>query len=338
MAEVAQPIMRITAPYREFGNHKDSIAAFALFPNGRHMVTGSRDKTLHLWDLKDNVLLKKLEGHHHWVEAVTVSRDGQLIASADEKGDVIAWRGDGEPLTQALKIHSGRIRSLDFSPDGAVLVTGSWDRTMELWSTTNWQVQGDPINCGEVNCVRFSPSGELLAIATHWDIQIWNPRTRECIVEFKAHAAIKSAWNFSVIWTPDGTRILSAGSYADPTIREWNVSTWQQVGDPWRGHTDWIYDLALNSTGTLVASASDDYHVRLWRLSDRRTIAIFKSSEPVWCVTFSADDKHLFSSEYTTISEWTVPEDVLLQGDVPEELPEEVPEEQVTSEVRVSFH
>jgi WD40 repeat protein len=314
MAEVALPLIRITVPHREFGDHKDNISAFKILPNGCQMVTASRDKTLHLWDLKDGVLLKKMKAQHrNWVEAVAVSGNGQFMASADEKGELIAWQGDGEPLTQVLKAHSGRIRSLDFSPDGAVLATGSWDGTMEFWSTKTWEVQGDPINCGEVNCVQFSPSGELLAIATHWDIQIWKPHARECIMEFKAHAAIKSAWNFAVTWTPDGTHILSAGSYADPTIRQWNTSTWQQVGDPWKGHTDWIYALAMNSTGTLVASASDDYHVRLWRLSDQRPIAIFKSSEPVWCVAFSADDKHIFSGCYTTISEWAVPEEIFLE-------------------------
>ncbi|OJA08248.1 hypothetical protein AZE42_02070 [Rhizopogon vesiculosus] len=51
------------------------------------------------------------------------------------------------------------------------------------------------------------------------------------------------------------------------------------VGDPWDGHTD-IYAIAVNPVGTLVASASDDKHVRLWRLWDRRTIAIFKHFDP----------------------------------------------------------
>jgi WD40 repeat protein len=68
----------------------------------------------------------------------------------------------------------------------------------------------------------------------------------------------------SIAWTPDGTRLLSAQS--DDT-REWDTSTWQHIRD-WTGHNSYIYALAVNPTGTLVASASKDHHVRLWQRSD----------------------------------------------------------------------
>jgi WD40 repeat protein len=83
--------------------------------------------------------------------------------------------------------HSRRTRSLDFSPDGEVLAVGSWDKTTKMWNTKTWEVQENTINCrADVNCVRFSPSGEHLAIATNIYVQIWNPRTSECIAKFKA--------------------------------------------------------------------------------------------------------------------------------------------------------
>jgi WD40 repeat protein len=67
--------------------------------------------------------------------------------------------------------------------------------------------------------------------------------------------------------------------------------------------------IAVNSTGTLVASASDDKHVRLWRFSDRRTIAIFKHSDNVYCVAFSIDGKHIISgSANKKVSQWAIPE------------------------------
>jgi WD40 repeat protein len=144
------------------------------------MVTASMDKTLRLWDLKDGVTLKKTQGHQAAVEAVAVSRDGQLIASGGENGQLIAWNGDtGESLIQPIKVHCAWIRSLDFSPDGSALASGSCDKTTELWSTKAWKVQGSSIICGgEVDCVRYSPSGELLANASTTLI-ICNSRTKE---------------------------------------------------------------------------------------------------------------------------------------------------------------
>jgi WD40 repeat protein len=145
------------------------------------MVTGSGDKTLHLWDLKEGVVLKIMEGHCDWVGAVAISKDGGLIliASGDEKGGLITWdRDTGKPLTKTLQAHSC-IDSLYFSPDSAVLATGLWDKTMKLWNTKTWQLHGNPINCHDyVNYIWYSPSGEFLAIATLGKIQIWNPNTR----------------------------------------------------------------------------------------------------------------------------------------------------------------
>jgi WD40 repeat protein len=292
-----------TTPIRTFEDHKDTVMAVAVFPNKRRMVTGSEDKTLCLWDLETGVVLKKMKGHSSGVLGLAVSRDGQIIASSDYKGEIIAWHGEtGESLTQPIKAHSDQILSLDFSPDGAVLATGSHDKTTKFWCTKTGQMQGEPIKCGTyINCIRYSPSGELLAIATYKNIQIYNPGTREQV----ASLGVRS---LSLAWTPDGTRLLSGGHNEDCTIREWDSLTWQQVGHPWKGHTSYVTAIAIHPAGTLVASASDDKHVRLWRLSDRQTIAIFKHSSTPNSVAFSSDGKHILSGGHDKkISEWAVP-------------------------------
>jgi WD40 repeat protein len=248
------------------------------------------------------------------VTALAVSRDGQIIASGDDGGEIIAWHGEtGESLTKPIKAHSNRIYSVDFSPDGTVLATsGSYDGMTKFWCTKTWQMQGDPIECGYVRCIRYSPSGELLAIATYNNIQIYNPGTSERVASFN------TKHNLSLAWTPDGTCLLSGGDIDDPTIREWDALTWQQVGHPWKSHTDDINTIIINPAGTLVASASDDKHVRLWRLSDRQNIGVFEHSSPQYTVTFSIDGRHILSGgEDNKISEWEVPKSLYAKASFP---------------------
>ena len=57
-------------------------------------------------------------------------------------------------------------------------------------------------------------------------------------------------------------------------------NTWEQVGDPWCGHTSAIVALAVNSTGTLLASASSAAEVRFG---------------PVLCTIFSNPEPDLWS-------------------------------------------
>ncbi|KIK35887.1 hypothetical protein CY34DRAFT_46773, partial [Suillus luteus UH-Slu-Lm8-n1] len=290
---------------RTFEDHGGAVNAVAVFPDRRRMITGSDDRTLRLWGLETGVVLKKMEGHSREVSALAVSRDGQMIASSDRGGELIAWHGEtGESLIQPIKAHSEGINTVDFSLDGTVVVTGSGDGMAKFWCTKPWQMQGEPIDCGYVYCVRYSPSGELLAIATSRNIQIYNPGTRERVACFKGH----TKRNWSLAWTPDGTRLLSGGDMDDATIREWDSSTWQQAGHPWKGHNDAIGAIAIDPTDTLVASASSDMQVRLWRLSDRQNIGIFKHSFSVYSVRFSVDGGHILSGGYNNkISEWAVP-------------------------------
>ncbi|KAG2743639.1 hypothetical protein P692DRAFT_201794691, partial [Suillus brevipes Sb2] len=185
-------------------------------------------------------------------------------------------------LTKPIEAHDSWISSVDFSSDGTVLATGSYDGTTKLWCTKTWQMRGEPINCGVVYCIRYSPSGELLAIATNQNIQIYNPGTRERVACFR-------------------------GDNSDPTIREWDPLTWKQVGHPWKGHTSFIEAIAVDPAGTLVASASYDKHVRLWQLSDRQNIGIFQHSSPQRSVTFSVHGRHILSGgEDKKISKWEI--------------------------------
>jgi len=304
--EAAHRIVRSSTPIRTLDNVGE-IAGIAVFPDRRRMATTSSDGILRLWDLKRGIILNELEGRGDGIGSIALSQDGQLIASIDHGGYINAWHGDtGRPLTQTIMPHANSVTSMDLSPDGATLATGSCDGKTQLWNTASWEVQGQPIdvtadpkrywdpsNC--VNCVRYSPSGELLAIATGMFIQIWNPSTR-------MHITNLAQKGVSLVWMPDGTRLLSG---ADSFIRQWDSLTWTQVSDR-KIRTDHPI-LVVNCNGTIVASIVEN-HVRLWRLSDWRTIAIFQHSDSPRYITFSMDGKHILAGSRNKISEWAVPE------------------------------
>ncbi|KAG2060083.1 WD40 repeat-like protein [Suillus hirtellus] len=225
--------------------------------------------------------------------------------------------------------NGGRITALAVFPDKRQMIAGSADKTLRLWDLeTGWPLVH--MTARNVYCVRYSPSGELLAIATYQNIQIYNPGTREEVASLTGH---KSLWKVPLAWTPDGTCLLSgSGKY----IWEWDTSTWEQVGRPWEGHTGYIINaIAIHPAGTLVASASGDMRVRLWRLSDQRTIAVFEHSSAATCVAFSVDGKRILSRVEDKISEWTILDittarHACLAGDL------SIAEELLTQEIRTN--
>ena len=56
----------------------------AFSPDGKHIVSGSEDKTLQLWDTETGEMLQTLEGHKDEVWAVAFSPDGKCIVSGSE--------------------------------------------------------------------------------------------------------------------------------------------------------------------------------------------------------------------------------------------------------------
>ena len=43
------------------------VTSVAVFPDGRRVVSGSRDNTLKVWDVATCACVATLQGHSHWV-------------------------------------------------------------------------------------------------------------------------------------------------------------------------------------------------------------------------------------------------------------------------------
>src|ERR1041384_7547075 len=63
-----------------------------------------------------------------------------------------------------LYAHRSDILSVDFSPDGTVLASGSRDKTVKLWKTADGSLLRElPAFKGRVTAVAFSPTEDVLA-------------------------------------------------------------------------------------------------------------------------------------------------------------------------------
>jgi WD40 repeat protein len=104
-----------------------------LWP-GRHLASGSDDKTIKVWDVEAGGAVKTLQGHTDSVVGVAFSPDGTRLASASQKGAVKLW--DWALGEEALTLKEpGDAVAVAFSPDGEQLARASWcDAIVVAWT------------------------------------------------------------------------------------------------------------------------------------------------------------------------------------------------------------
>jgi len=113
--------------------HSNWVNAMAYSPYGQHIVSGSSDKTVKVWDAATGKLDKTLDGHSGPVSAVAYSPDGQHIVSGSFDKTVKVWDAATGKLDKTLNGHSDTVMAVAYSPDGQHIVSGSDDKTVKVW-------------------------------------------------------------------------------------------------------------------------------------------------------------------------------------------------------------
>lgn len=95
------------------------------------------------------------------------------------------------------------------------------------------------------------------------------------------------------VFTPDGEQVVLACDNGEVLVHPITSDTPPQ---PLKGHTGAVRSVALNSDGTLLASAGDDRSVRIWDLARRRQIKVLSLNGPVSTAMFDASGERILVS------------------------------------------
>ncbi|KAI9674644.1 MAG: hypothetical protein M1822_009048 [Bathelium mastoideum] len=202
---------------------------------------------------------------------------------------------------QKLEGHENWVMAVAFSPDGQLVASGSYDRTIRLWNTTTGEeMQKLEGHEDWVTAVAFSPDGQLMASGSYdRTIRLWNTTTGEEMQKLEGHEDSVKA----VVFSPDG-QLVASGSH-DRTIRLWNTTTGEEM-QKLEGHEDRVRAVAFSPDGQLVASGSHDRTIRLWNTTTGEEIQKLKGHEgSVTAVAFSPDGQLVASGSHDrTIRLW----------------------------------
>jgi hypothetical protein len=137
------------------------------------------------------------------------------------------WPGLTPPGAERLCLrgHEGEVLSAAFSPDGAHIVTASWDRTVRIWdATTGAELSALRGHEEQVQSAAFSPDGDRIVTASRdLTARIWNAATGAELFALRGHERdVRSA-----AFLPGGARVVTASD--DRTARIWDAATGAEI-------------------------------------------------------------------------------------------------------------
>ncbi|KAK3282636.1 hypothetical protein CYMTET_9633 [Cymbomonas tetramitiformis] len=192
--------------------------------------------------------------------------------------------------SSTMKGHTEAVLSVQFSPDGRHLASGSGDTTVRLW---NLNTEGPDKTCqghkNHVLVVSFSPDGkQLVSGSMDKDVRLWCPKTGKARGLLKGHRE----WITSLAWEPahlayPSRRVASASR--DTTIKVWDTAT-NKCEFTLSGHAKAVSCVKWSGEG-LIFSSSRDTMIHVWETGEGKLIRTLKGHGH-WVNTMALSTEH----------------------------------------------
>lgn len=243
---------------RALQGHSDKVDAVAFSPSGSVLATGSRDKTVVLWEAVTGRVLQSLRNHGSWIRAIRFSPVGQRLAAVEYSGEVKLWDWESGRMLGRLHSTGGRCEVIDYSPDGELLAGGTASGRVVLWNTKSGEEVGT-LSGGSISIrsLEFSPDGRhLVAASASGTIQVWDVSRRVLLLSLNRHSGSVE----SLAYAPDGRRFASI---AGRQVLLWDSATGQVLAE-FMGTGTLQGSLAFSPSGKTLVASGWGHTVREW--------------------------------------------------------------------------
>ncbi|KAK4052913.1 hypothetical protein OIO90_004189 [Microbotryomycetes sp. JL221] len=263
--------------------HTDSV--YCIQFDDKHVISGSRDQTIRLWDLTTSTCIKTLKGHEGSV--LCLQSDSKILISGSSDSRILIWDLIGDQQTgkgkyQIIKSLIGHVAGvLDVCFNEKWIASCSKDTTIRVWHRDSGQLYRVLAgHRGPVNAVQLHGDKVVSASGDSF-MKLWDITTGEVLRTFAGHERGLAC----VKWSTSGRYLVSGSN--DRTIKVWSTETGECL-KTLRGHGDLVRSLSFDEVNSRIVSAGYDRTVRVWDFNKGVEVHRFSGhSSLVFDVAFS---------------------------------------------------
>ncbi|KAM7276268.1 hypothetical protein ACFE04_018134 [Oxalis oulophora] len=224
------------------------------------LATSSFDKTVRVWDADNpGYSLRTFTGHSSNVMSLDFHpKKDDLICSCDADGEIRYWSINNGSCTRVFKGATTRVR---FQPHHGRYLAAAAENLVSILDVDTQVVrhtlQG---HTKPIHSVCWDPSGEYLASVSEDSVRVWtlgSGSEGDCVHELNCNG---NKFH-SCVFHPTYPSLLVIGCYQ--SLELWNMTENKTMTLP--AHEGLITALAVSNMTGLVASASHDKFVKLWK-------------------------------------------------------------------------
>src|SRR5262249_6038176 len=257
-------------PIRKLAGHTNTINRLLITPDQRWLISASNDHTIRIWDMQAEaseaamVILNSsarreaetrkrkvpaaveakvqvqktarvLSGHNDWVLGLSLTKDGNMLVSGDDKGEIIVWDLPAGKELRRWKL-KGWAWAVAVEPQGKSLLVSEriplvFDSGqmsgLRLWDPQTGQMKADLSKefKERMAAAAFSPDGKWLAVGRGGEIDGLNGKVT--LLDPASGKKLKELTPghlnglTDLVFHPDGKHLLSSGR--DTTVKIWRL-------------------------------------------------------------------------------------------------------------------
>jgi F-box and WD-40 domain protein CDC4 len=273
-----------------FQGHGRNVVTCLQFDSDR-VISGSDDSTINIYETRTGRLAHTLHGHDGGVWALQYL--DQILVSGSTDRTVRVWDIERAECTQIFYGHTSTVRCLqiimprlqadgEYLPEEPIIVTGSRDSTLRVWSLPKRgspRYLPTPPEAGNEETNNPAPGAGVAPAAAAADATTSPATTAPPAATVSANPYFLrklTGHSQSVRALSGAGNTLVSGSY-DHTVRVWKISTGECR---WRlqGHTAKVYSVVYDAEKDRCFSGSMDHCVKVWDLTRGTNIFTLEGS------------------------------------------------------------